>query len=236
MTSPGRNPRVTTAPPNVEPIGVRRPEGLLPRLRGGRGRLCLAALAASSACLALSAAAGASAPTPESLVSPQYHARNGDTGARAGPRGPAADPSGGRAVGGAAGTGGAAAGADPRVQARPWYRALNSQYQLRSPVFQRLANTFRSETMTIILPRVQQSSRVVAGKAERNGTLISAPIRLRIDDKNVISGRTQPIPEADARILVQLGLLLGFVYLVFLVCWFWSTRGRQRGVGRVVRF
>jgi hypothetical protein len=61
---------------------------------------------------------------------------------------------------------------------------------------------------------------------------------------NVISAADPPVqvapePQAqvtDARRLLQLGLVLGFAYVVFLVCWFWRTRDGSHGVGRVVRF
>jgi hypothetical protein len=51
----------------------------------------------------------------------------------------------------------------------------------------------------------------------------------RSTDQTVISA-------GDARRLLQLGVGLAFAYLVFLVCWFWKTRDRPQGVGRVVRF
>jgi len=36
--------------------------------------------------------------------------------------------------------------------------------------------------------------------------------------------------------LLELGLALGLAYIAFLAGWFWKTRGRPHGVGRVVRF
>jgi len=54
-----------------------------------------------------------------------------------------------------------------------------------------------------------------------------------------IEGASHSRPSAgttDARRLLQLGLALGIVYLLFLIAWFWGTRGRRHGVGRMVRF
>ena len=31
---------------------------------------------------------------------------------------------------------------------------------------------------------------------------------------------------SDSRLMTQIGMLLGFVYLAFLTVWFWATRGR----------
>lgn len=39
----------------------------------------------------------------------------------------------------------------------------------------------------------------------------------------------------DERRLLQLGLVFGLAYVFFLVFWFWRTRDRRRGVGRVLR-
>jgi hypothetical protein len=41
---------------------------------------------------------------------------------------------------------------------------------------------------------------------------------------------------ANTRRLLQIGLALGIVYLVFLTFWFWGTRGRRRGLRGGVRF
>jgi hypothetical protein len=41
---------------------------------------------------------------------------------------------------------------------------------------------------------------------------------------------------ADARRLVQLGLVLGMAYALFLVLWFWRTWDRRHRLGRAVRF
>ena len=240
VTSHERKPRGTTAPPHVELFDAGRPERLLRRLRGGEGRFRLTALATSSACLALFAATGASASravlAAEPLVSPQYQAENADTEAEVGPNGPAADPSGGGVAGAAADTGGAAAGADPVVQGaralRPagtWYRVRNWQYQFRATISSR-----SEENGAHTSPSDRLASHVGGSSAplERH-TLITLGIPRDIARDNVISGS---VSERDARRLLQLGLLLGFAYVVFLFCWFWRTRDRPRGAGRVVRF
>jgi hypothetical protein len=49
------------------------------------------------------------------------------------------------------------------------------------------------------------------------------------------AAHSAPAANTDARTLFQLGLALGVVYLLFLVAWFWGTRGRH-GIGRMVRF
>ena len=41
---------------------------------------------------------------------------------------------------------------------------------------------------------------------------------------------------ANTRRLLQIGLALGILYLVFLTFWFWGTRGRRRGLRGGVRF
>jgi hypothetical protein len=37
----------------------------------------------------------------------------------------------------------------------------------------------------------------------------------------------------DTRRVLQLGLAFGVVYLVFLISWFWGTRGRRRRAGEM---
>ncbi len=37
----------------------------------------------------------------------------------------------------------------------------------------------------------------------------------------------------DTRRALQLGLVFAAVYLVFLISWFWGTRGRRRRAGEV---
>jgi len=37
----------------------------------------------------------------------------------------------------------------------------------------------------------------------------------------------------DTRRVLQLGLVFALVYLVFLISWFWGTRGRRRGAAGV---
>ena len=240
MTSHERKPRVTTALPYVELFDAGRPERLLPRLRGGERRLRLTALATSSTCLALFAATGASASravlAAEPLVSPQYQAENADTEAEVGPNGPAADPSGGGAAGAAADTGGAAAGADPVIQGaralRPawtWYRVRNLQYQFRTAISARSGNNGAR-----INPSDRLGSRASGSSTPlEKQTLIISRIPNYIVRENVISGS---VTAKDARRLLRLGFLLGFAYVVFLCCWFWRTRDRPRGAGRVVRF
>jgi hypothetical protein len=50
-------------------------------------------------------------------------------------------------------------------------------------------------------------------------------------------GFAEPQPQAaEKRRLLELGLGLGLAYIAFLGGWFWKTRGRPRGAGRVVRF
>jgi hypothetical protein len=63
----------------------------------------------------------------------------------------------------------------------------------------------------------------------------------------VISPRLDAIPTAsrpgsteasrstlgDRRRVLQLGLVFGLVYLVFLISWFWGTRGQRRRAGEV---
>jgi hypothetical protein len=120
----GRAPNGVTPPASV----VR---GACDRLDGGGGRLCLLALAAAGACLALSSPALAA----KTLVSRQYQNKSADTTARTLPRDPAADPSGGDAPR-------VAAGSDPlrilpagrTASGSRWYRLRNSQYQLRTSI------------------------------------------------------------------------------------------------------
>jgi hypothetical protein len=37
----------------------------------------------------------------------------------------------------------------------------------------------------------------------------------------------------DTRRVLKLGLVFGLVYLVFLISWFWGTRGRRRRAGEM---
>jgi hypothetical protein len=41
---------------------------------------------------------------------------------------------------------------------------------------------------------------------------------------------------AEGRRLVQLGFVFAAAYVVFLVAWFWGTRGHRRRVGGVARY
>ena len=124
------------------------------RTRRGGGRLWLAGLAIAGASLALSAGAhaavgeesivaeplGAAVPAGETLISPQYQAKNADTAVRTGPHGPAADPSGGDVPHIAAWTGlggrsrQTADSARRRGRAAAWYRTRALQYQLRGNI------------------------------------------------------------------------------------------------------
>jgi hypothetical protein len=120
----GRAPNGVTLPASVA-------RGACDRLDGGGGRLCLLALAAAGACLALSSPALAA----KTLVSPQYQSKSADTTARTWRNGPAADPSGGDPPR-------VAAGSDPlRILPAPetavgseWYHFRNSRYQLRTSI------------------------------------------------------------------------------------------------------
>jgi hypothetical protein len=132
--------------------------------------------------------------------------------------------------------------------ARTWYQAEHSRYQLRMVIFQGSQKTVRrSSTIilahkTVILPRKP----AVVHHRTKNQTRrsIMHQIHRQNGQSNVISAADPPVQAApepqtqvtDARRLLQLGLVLGFAYVVFLVCWFSRTRDRPHGVGRVVRF
>ena len=235
MASIERQPYVTTARP-----------------RGG-GRFVVAVLAVG-VCLALSAAANAAvreasiagdsvaaaamAPiaTPEPLVSPQYQAEIADTGTRAGPTGPAADPSGGGAPRAAAGSdpeglikgfGPVRIGTRGSLAARPaqdlrpgqtWYQTKKSRYQLHVAI----SNASHSFRHVIVVQTPPSIAQLIPAWNSRD-KVISAFAGTQGQSK-------------DARRLLQLGFGLGLAYLVFLVCWFWATRNKPHGVGRVVRF
>lgn len=188
----------------------------------------------------------AALPDTKSLVSRQYHAKNADTEAIAGPNGPAADPTGGDSLR-------AAASSDPETQnpwllhvvprskqASPtnahgeagsqngWYRHRNSQYQLHETNSQALPYHVGVNMQTIVgyTPTDPYLSRGWIRRSIATSIGYQTP---RSSDQTVISA-------GDARRLLQLGVGLAFAYLVFLVCWFWKTRDRPHGVGRVVRF
>ncbi len=48
--------------------------------------------------------------------------------------------------------------------------------------------------------------------------------------EEAIRGVPQEIEDglSDSRLMTQIGMLLGFVYLGFLTVWFWATRGRSQ--------
>jgi hypothetical protein len=123
----GRAPNGVTPPASAA-------RGGCDRLDGGGGRLCLLALAAAGACLALSSPALAA----KTLVSRQYQNKSADTTARTLPRDPAADPSGGDAPRVAAGSDPLGILSAPRTASgSERYHSRNSWYQLRTAITNR---------------------------------------------------------------------------------------------------
>ena len=66
--------------------------------------------------------------------------------------------------------------------------------------------------------------------SSRPGPSVSSESEPALDPKPVAAGRP-----ADGRRLLQLGLVLGIAYVLFLVFWFWRTRGLRHRLGRAVR-
>jgi hypothetical protein len=261
-----REVHVTETPARVDRFDVGFDHGRLPNRFGDGGRLRLVTFATASACLALAAAAQAGlgeasiAPAPAGgpLVSPQYQAQITDTGAKAGPPWPAANPSGGVThVAAGSDLGPAVAGAQPRPTRRlvaggqprrvpTWYRSQNAQYQL----YEILQYQFHRLSAAHLRGDAALSSPEMPSLRTSNRSLIVktiAPWIVQTDARSrapgVISSTVRPTAPksgreqvADARLLLRLGLALGLAYVVFLVAWFWSTRHRTHGVARVVRF
>jgi len=210
------------------------------RLRRGGGRLWLAGLAIAGASLAPSAGAyaavgeksivagplGTAVATGETLISPQYQAKNADTAVGTGPHGPAADPSGGDAPHVAAWTGlsgrsgPTADSARRRGPAAAWYRTRALQYQLRG-------NMSDLPKGRIALNGTKSSD---ANPQTNDRSIVS-----RIHHDKVISNATTGLDPQDARRLLQLGVFLAIVYVLFVLFWLWRMRGRPYGAGRVVR-
>jgi hypothetical protein len=178
------------------------------------------------------------------LVSPQYQAYFADTGATVGAIGPAVDPSGGDVADVAAGSRqqsrrpsliGALASA-PRASGAPtskaaaaWYRVQNSRYQLHGRSRLGIKNRQRASLLSFLAANDQLKVSQIGLWIDSEGP--------QEQSQNVISGVARPNEQAtDAKLLLQLGIGLGFVYLSFLVAWFWTTRDRPHGVARVVRF
>ena len=288
MAKTGREARVTATPAHADRFDHDR---LSHRFGGGgrlqlvtlaMAGACLALSAATHAAAGEASITGGSttapvarAPTPaeaigapdtaaltaEPLVSPQYQAKATDTEGKAGPTGPAADPSGGDATD-------VAAGSDPEsrlmqlaggiVGAVPRRLVAGSQGGLvaRPPLSARQART----PLSAAWYRTQKSRyQLNQGSPQEISDLISAMVppflRGNLDPKvdqigqqiarrdaqvngpKVISSAVRPTEQvADARLLLRLGLALVLAYLVFLVAWFWTTRDRTHGVTRVVRF
>jgi hypothetical protein len=200
--------------------------------------------------------------TAEPLVSPQYQAKAADTEARAGPTGPAADPSGGDATDVAAGSdpesrlmqlAGAVVGAVPvptrrlvaggqaglaaRLSARqartaPLSTAWYRTQKSRYQLHQRSQQEIGDPLSVVVPPFLRDN---LKPKVDQIGQQI---VRrdAQANGPKVISSAVRPTEQvADARLLLRLGLALGLAYLVFLVAWFWTTRDRTHGA-RVVRF
>jgi len=198
-----------------------------PRLRRGGGRLWLARLAIAGACLALSGSADAAVGERPSavhgvgmLVSPQYQAKNADTALAIGPHGPAADPFGGDAPRVAA-----RADLTGRVRraasSRGWYRVRALQYQ------------FHGDISGLPKGRI---ARTQIGSGHLNPQATYRSIAPQIHQEKVISNSKVGLDSQDARRLLQLGVFLGLVYVLFVVFWLWRTRNRPHAADRVVRY
>lgn len=179
------------------------------QLFGGRRRLRLVPLAAALA-LTAAAPAGAAVPTVNRLISPQYQAKSGDTATTAGV---------------VVLHGLTAHRADPPGGSTTWYRTRNARYQLQIDSF---------------LPSAQSPGHMVnweratsASVPRHNGLQIAPQIRRNA----AVTNEPRAISSGDARLLLRLGLGLGFTYIVFLAAWFWRTRnGTEGAAARVVRF
>ena len=102
----------------------------------------------------------------------------------------------------------------------------------------------RSQTEGIVAASTVRS---VGSSAEFLVRQIASSAPPRVGVARVISPRLDAIPTAsrpgstetsrstlgDRRRVLQLGLVFGLVYLVFLISWFWGTRGRRRRAGEV---
>jgi hypothetical protein len=154
------------------------------------------------------------------LIPPQYQAKNADTALAIGPHGPAADPLGGDAPRVAA-----RADLTGRVRraasSRGWYRVRALQYQ------------FHGDISGLPKGRI---ARTQIGSGHLNPQATYRSIAPQIHQEKVISNSKVGLDSQDARRLLQLGVFLGLVYVLFVVFWLWRTRNRPHAADRVVRY
>ena len=117
-----------------------------------------------------------------------------------------------------------------------WYQAAHSQYQL-SDLISRRDSASTPPSAPPIVTKLWSGGRYIP---VQTGSLIDGqigPATLR----SIVIPATQNLAQPGAQpanqtTLLALGLALGLAYVAFLVAWFWKTRGRPHGAGRVVRF
>lgn len=129
-----------------------------------------------------------------------------------------------------------------------WYRAGYSRYQLPITISKLSHTLVREVSRRSSGHMFARTSQVQPVTGHRISSRIQTSTAHEIDDQNARTavipvpdraeqGPAEPrSPAADTRMLLELGLGLGFAYVAFLACWFWKTRDRPHGVGRVVRF
>jgi hypothetical protein len=230
----------------------------------------LAVATANAAARPAQTTPAASAPAPTTLVSARYQGENADTAAEIGPvsfrgatsgpavAGPASEAAEKTAVRPVMGDSTGPRLARPTVVHRqpaargstlPWYAASALQYQLRDAISPTADNHLRHATRPI-LPSAAQ-----AKPSAGSGTLLTISDRTTVQPLPTARSKSAPTSPSthpavgsqgadaqatDGRLLLQIALAFGLLYVLFLVFWFWGTRGRARDrarrVGGAARF
>jgi hypothetical protein len=117
-----------------------------------------------------------------------------------------------------------------------WYQIRYSRYRftngLTTPKLQ--AAEADSHLIAADSPRLMRGSSSLIDDRIYRRNFPSGVIPARDRSSNGLAG--PQTKAAEKKRLLVLGLALGLAYIAFLAGWFWKTRGRPHGAGRVVRF
>ena len=201
-------------------------------LAARRPGACLLGLAVAGGCLALAAFADAPRATtqPKPLISQAYREYQAKTRGRRDhanrPRFAAAEP----VTRGPRGS--ALAWATTRYAGVKRYHASLFQYQLHFEI----SHSNKTDRNQFRAPFFRFSDNQTADLRTGQAISHSRQSEASIPVQNLQSfGRQQAPQSGDERRLLQIGLALAIVYVVFLVLWFWGTRedgGRVEGAAR----